>query len=87
MIDVILPALDEAEAIPGVLAAMPPGLAALVVVNGSTDATAEVARASGARVVHEPRLGFGAAWYAGLRAAESDIVCFMDCDGSLVVLW
>jgi glycosyltransferase involved in cell wall biosynthesis len=83
MIDVILPALDEAEAIPGVLAAMPPGFAALVVDNGSTDATAEVARGWGARVVHEPRRGFGAACYAGLCAAESDVVCFMDCDGSL----
>jgi glycosyltransferase involved in cell wall biosynthesis len=83
MIEVILPALDEAEAIPGVLAAIPPGFAALVVDNGSTDATAEVARARGARVVDEPRRGFGAACYAGLRAAESDVVCFMDCDGSL----
>jgi glycosyltransferase involved in cell wall biosynthesis len=83
MIDVILPALDEAEAIPGVLAAMPPGFAAVVVDNGSTDSTAEVARAWGARVVDEPRRGFGAACYAGLRAAESDVVCFMDCDGSL----
>lgn len=83
MIEVILPALDEAEAIPGVLAAMPAGFAALVVDNGSTDDTAAVARGLGARVVEEPRRGFGAACYAGLRAAESDIVCFMDCDGSL----
>jgi glycosyltransferase involved in cell wall biosynthesis len=83
MVDVILPALDEAEAIPGVLAAMPRGFAALVVDNGSTDATAEVARAWGARVVEQPQRGFGAACYAGLCAAESDVVCFMDCDGSL----
>jgi glycosyltransferase involved in cell wall biosynthesis len=37
----------------------------------------------GARVVGEPRRGFGAACYAGLLAAETDVVCFMDCDGSL----
>ena len=54
MVDVILPALDEAEAIPGVLAAMPPGFAALVVDNGSTDATTEVARAWGARLPPSP---------------------------------
>lgn len=79
----ILPALDEAEAIPGVLAAMPAGFAALVVDNGSTDGTADVARSLGARVVHEPRRGFGAACFAGLMAARSEVICFMDCDGSL----
>ncbi|HEY5318071.1 MAG TPA: glycosyltransferase family 2 protein [Solirubrobacteraceae bacterium] len=83
MIDVILPALDEAEALPGVLAAMPPGFGPLVVDNGSVDGTAEVAARCGARVIVEPRRGFGSACYAGLVAAQSDIVCFMDCDGSL----
>ncbi|HWF73644.1 MAG TPA: glycosyltransferase family 2 protein, partial [Solirubrobacteraceae bacterium] len=83
MIEVILPALDEAEALPGVLAAMPPGFEPLVVDNGSVDGTAEVAAACGARVIVEPRRGFGSACYAGLLAAESEIVCFMDCDGSL----
>lgn len=83
MIEVILPALNEADAIPGVLGAMPPGFAPLVVDNGSTDGTAEVARAHGARVVHEPQRGFGAACFAGLRAATTELVCFMDCDGSL----
>jgi glycosyltransferase involved in cell wall biosynthesis len=83
VIEVILPALDEAEAIPGVLAAMPAGFEPLVVDNGSTDDTAEVARRCGARVVVEPRRGFGSACYAGLVAARSEIVCFMDCDGSL----
>ncbi len=83
MIDVILPALDEAEAIPHVLAAMPDGYRALVIDNGSTDGTPEVAASHGALVVSEPRRGFGAACYAGLLASESDIVCFMDCDGSL----
>ncbi len=83
MIEVILPALDEAEAIPAVLAAMPAGFEPLVVDNGSVDRTAEVARRCGARVVSEPRRGFGAACFAGLVAATSDVVCFMDCDGSL----
>lgn len=83
MIDVILPALDEAEAIPGVLAAMPSGFAPLVVDNGSVDGTAAVAARCGARTVSEPRRGFGAACFAGLLAATSEVVCFMDCDGSL----
>jgi glycosyltransferase involved in cell wall biosynthesis len=83
VIDVILPALDEAKAIPHVLAGLPEGYRGLVVDNGSTDGTPEVAAAHGAQVVSEPRRGFGAACYAGLLASKSDIVCFMDCDGSL----
>jgi glycosyltransferase involved in cell wall biosynthesis len=83
VIEVILPALDEAQAIPGVLAVVPAGFVPLVVDNGSRDGSAEVAISCGARVVHEPRRGFGAACFAGLLAAESDVVCFMDCDGSL----
>jgi glycosyltransferase involved in cell wall biosynthesis len=83
VIEVILPALDEAHAIPGVLGAMPPGYVPLVVDNGSRDGSSEVAAAYGARVVHEPNRGFGAACFAGLLAAESEIICFMDCDGSL----
>ena len=83
MIEVILPVLDEAAALPLVLAAMPDGYAPLVVDNGSSDGSAALARALGARVVHEPQRGFGAACFAGLVAADSEIVCFMDCDGSL----
>jgi glycosyltransferase involved in cell wall biosynthesis len=82
-IDVILPALDEAAAIPAVVASLPDGMHAIVVDNGSTDGTATVARAAGATVVSEPRRGFGRACDSGLRAATSDVVCFMDCDGSL----
>jgi glycosyltransferase involved in cell wall biosynthesis len=84
VIEVILPVLNEAEAIPGVLSAFPSGYVPLVVDNGSTDDSAAVARRIGARVVVEPRRGFGAACYAGLSAASSDVVCFMDCDGSLL---
>jgi glycosyltransferase involved in cell wall biosynthesis len=83
VISVILPVLDEAAALPGVLGAMPPGHSPVVVDNGSTDGSADIARDLGARVVSEPQLGFGAACWAGLTAAETPIVCFMDCDGSL----
>ena len=83
MTDVILPVLDEAQAIPIVLGAMPPGFSPLVVDNGSADGSAQVAHGLGARVVSEPQRGFGAACWAGLRAARSELVCFMDCDGSL----
>ncbi len=62
---------------------MPPGFAPIVVDNGSTDGSAGIAAAHGAYVVSEPRRGFGAACFAGLRAARSDVVCFMDCDASL----
>ena len=51
--------------------------------NGSVDGSAEVARRLGATVVSEPRRGFGAACFAGLLAARSEVVCFMDCDASL----
>jgi glycosyltransferase involved in cell wall biosynthesis len=83
MPDVILPVLNEAAAIPWVLGRMPDGYSAVVVDNGSSDGSADLARDLGARVVVEPRTGFGAACWAGLEAAESDIVCFMDCDASL----
>ncbi|MFE4797687.1 glycosyltransferase family 2 protein [Streptomyces sp. NPDC056708] len=81
--DVILPCLDEAAALPRVLTAVPDGWRAIVVDNGSTDGSAELARSLGATVVHEPRRGFGAACHAGLLAAEAEFVCFCDCDGSL----
>ena len=82
MYDVVLPALDERDALPWVLARMPPGYAPIVVDNGSRDGSAELAERLGAQVVREPRRGFGAACWAGLRAARSDVVCFMDCDAS-----
>lgn len=82
-IDVILPVLDEAAAIPGVLNAMPSGYRPIVVDNGSSDGSDEIAAGLGAEVIDEPQRGFGAACFAGLTAATSDVVCFMDCDGSL----
>lgn len=82
MPDVILPVLDEAGAIPAVLAAMPPGYRAIVVDNGSSDGSGALAASLGALVVDEPVRGFGAACHAGLLAASDEIVCMMDCDGS-----
>jgi glycosyltransferase involved in cell wall biosynthesis len=83
VIDVILPVLDEAEALPWVLGRVPPGFRPVVVDNGSSDGSADLAAELGAEVVSEPARGFGAACYAGLEAAGSELVCFMDCDGSL----
>lgn len=82
VVDVVLPCLNEAAALPGVLAGMPAGYRAIVVDNGSTDGSARVAEESGARVVFEPRRGFGAAAHAGLLAATAPIVAFCDADGS-----
>jgi glycosyltransferase involved in cell wall biosynthesis len=80
---VILPVLDEREALPWVLGRMPGDLEPIVVDNGSTDGSGALAARLGARVVREPQRGFGAACWAGLQAARADVVCFMDCDGSL----
>jgi glycosyltransferase involved in cell wall biosynthesis len=82
-VDVVLPCLDEAAALPGVLATLPAGYRAIVVDNGSTDGSPEIAAAHGATVVHEPRKGYGAAVHTGLTHARTDIVCFLDADGSL----
>lgn len=82
-IDVVIPALDEADAIGWVVGRMPTGYRAIVVDNGSSDGTGELALAAGATVVHEPVPGFGSACHAGLCAATGEIVCFLDGDGSL----
>jgi len=83
--DVIIPVLNEAAALPALLDAMPPGYRPIVVDNGSTDGSGDIARAAGATVVLETRPGFGSACWAGLIASDpSDgVVCFMDGDGSL----
>ncbi|QFU86099.1 glycosyltransferase family 2 protein [Amycolatopsis sp. YIM 10] len=83
MVDVILPCLDEAAALPGVLGALPDGYRAIVVDNGSGDGSPEIAAGLGAKVVHEPRRGYGAAVHSGLEAATAELVAFLDADGSL----
>ena len=82
---VVIPVLNEAAALPDVLAAMPPGYTAVVADNRTTHGSGDIARRLGAVVVDQPVRGFGAACWAGLMAAEpaDGVVCFMDGDGSL----
>lgn len=85
MPDVVLPCLDEADALPWVLTRMPRGFHPVVADNGSSDGSAELARQYGAQVVTVPQRGFGAACAAGLLATDPDdgVVCFLDADASL----
>jgi glycosyltransferase involved in cell wall biosynthesis len=82
-VDVVLPCLNEVEALPTVLDALPDGFDAVVADNGSTDGTPELATARGALVVHEARKGYGAAVQAGLEATRTEVVAVIDADGSL----
>ena len=85
-ISVIIAALNEEAALANVIGSIPRDLAdeIIVVDNGSTDRTAEVAGAAGARVVTELVRGYGRAFRAGLRSIspESEIIVFLDGDGS-----
>jgi glycosyltransferase involved in cell wall biosynthesis len=81
---VVLPVLDEREALPWVLGRMPAGYHPIVVDNGSGDGSGGLARRLGATVVDEPRRGFGSACHAGLEAAAGhELIAFLDADGSL----
>ncbi|OHV43381.1 glycosyltransferase family 2 protein [Pseudofrankia sp. BMG5.36] len=82
-VDVVLPCLNEAEALPWVLERIPPGYRAVVADNGSRDGSPKLARERGAVVVDVPRRGYGAAVQAGLLAADADVVCVCDADASL----
>jgi glycosyltransferase involved in cell wall biosynthesis len=82
-VDVVLPCLDEAAALPWVLGRIPPGARAIVVDNGSTDGSADLARCLGAVVVECAQRGYGAACHAGLQAAQAGYVAFCDCDASV----
>jgi glycosyltransferase involved in cell wall biosynthesis len=81
----IIPALNEAAAIGGVVAQVPAGLFERIIVvdNGSTDGTAAAAHAAGAEVVSQPSRGYGHACWAGVQAAGAvEILTFLDGDGS-----
>lgn len=79
----MFPCLDEAEALASLLPRLPDGFHPIVVDNGSTDASAKVARLAGAEVIVESRRGYGAAVHAGLSAATADIVVVSDADGTI----
>src|SRR5882672_4041191 len=86
-IAVVIPALNEEASLPYVLTDLPKDVVQEVVVidNGSSDRTAELARAQGATVLNEPRRGYGSACLAGiayLKAREPDVVVFLDADYS-----
>ena len=82
-VDIVFPCLNEEAALPWLLGRLPEGYRAIVVDNGSTDRSAEVAREHGALVVTELRRGFGSAAHAGLLAATAPIVAFCDADASM----
>jgi glycosyltransferase involved in cell wall biosynthesis len=82
-VDVVLPCLDEAEGLTWLLPRLPDRMRAVVVDNGSSDGSAEIARAHGALVVRAEQRGYGAACAAGLEAAQADVVAFCDADASL----
>lgn len=82
-VDVVLPCLNEALALPEVLAGLPAGFRAIVVDNGSTDGSPELARSLGALVIEEEQKGYGSACHRGLEEASADIVAFCDADASI----
>jgi cellulose synthase/poly-beta-1,6-N-acetylglucosamine synthase-like glycosyltransferase len=82
-VEVILPCLNEAQALLWVLGRMPPELRPIVVDNGSTDGSVQVALDHGVTVVHAPQRGYGAACHAGLLVAAAPVVAVMDADATL----
>lgn len=91
-VTILFPCLNEAEAIGGCVqrarAALDGGALrgeVLVVDNGSTDRSAEIARAHGARVVSEPRRGYGRAYLRGFTEARGEVVVMLDADGTYPV--
>ena len=83
IVDIVLPCLDEADALPWVLDRIPRDARAIVVDNGSRDGSAHLAAQRGATVVECTQRGYGAACHAGLMAAEAEFVAVCDCDATL----
>lgn len=82
-VSVVIPCYNEEDGIQVTLADMPDVVDEVIVVdNNCTDRTAEVAAAMGAKVVCEPKPGYGAAYKAGFRAATGDIIVTMDGDAT-----
>lgn len=82
-ISLVMPCLNEEKGLREVFRDLPSWIdEAIAVDNASTDNTAAVARELGARVVYEPRRGYGYAYKAGLRAATGDILVTMDADAT-----
>ncbi len=78
---VVIPTLNEARSIGGVLDELPEGLLEVIIVDGnSKDATQEIARSKGARVVVEPRKGYGRAYKTGFQNARGDFIATLDGD-------
>ena len=82
-VDLILPCLNEAAALEWMLPRVPDGVRAIVVDNGSSDGSGDVARGLGALVIECDQRGYGAACRAGLAAATADYVAFCDCDATI----
>jgi len=82
-VTVVIPCLNEEEGIQAVLGAKPDWVDEVIVVdNGSTDRTAEVAESMGAYVVQESLRGYGSAYKRGFAHAKTDIICCLDGDHS-----
>jgi glycosyltransferase involved in cell wall biosynthesis len=82
-LDIVFPCLDEAEALPWILSRLPHETRAVVVDNGSTDGSGQLAARLGADVVACEQPGYGAACHAGLLAATAELVAFCDCDATI----
>lgn len=82
-IDLVLPCLNEEYALPWVLDRIPKNVNPIVVDNGSTDRSKEIAKSYGAKVVECAKPGYGSACHEGVLNATSSIIAFCDCDATI----